>query len=200
MKVRTADGYQDGKAYRVRLSHAEQYADTAYQSTDLVMKVKLVWEGKHGLLSKLFTVPIADGQPVLRPNLGLSRALMAHGFTWDEISAGLDISPVSKAHRTAYASWESFPSIMDHKTPGFQPVRVLVKVDDIPLTGAELIAQVEVNKDGLAQVALLSPLPDDDADDARDAIADEADEADEADDDDGAPDVADLAPARKARR
>lgn len=202
MKVRTADGYQDGKAYRVRLIAAEQYADTAYQSTDLVVKVKLVWEGKHGQLSKLFSVPVVDDQPTIRPNLGLSRALMAHGVSWEEVSAGLELRPMSKAHRSAYVNWFDFPSLKDHKAADFQPVRVDVLIGGESLIGGDIIAQVELTKDGLAQVAALSPLPDDDDAPEPSPDADETEPlAGDAGDDGEPDDLAGLkAPARKARR
>lgn len=182
MKVRTADGYQHGKAYRVALTSAYQYADTVYKSTELQPKIKLAWTGKHGTLTQTFGIPIADGEPVLRPNLALSRALQAHGVTWDEIKTGLVIEPIDRKERKAYADWRKLPPFAAHKTDGFEPVAVDIEVGGRSLIGTTVIATVELTNDGIARPESITPDPDADepwsADDDAPAVAD-----DEGDDD-----------------
>jgi hypothetical protein len=169
MKIKTADGYQDGKAFRVTLSHVEQYADTLYQSDELAVKVKLVFTGKHGALNRIYTIPMVEGSPVLRPNMGLARALAALGHTWDAVKVGLELTPISKAHRTAYggaADWVLMPSLKDSGQAGFVPVRVDLTIGGASVLGSEVIATVVLTKDGLARIDDLTPLPEADDDDA----------------------------------
>lgn len=175
MKIKTADGYQHGKAYRVSLQGAYQYADTAYESTEIVPKVKLVWTGKHGELSKLYTMPVVDGEPTLRPNLALSRALVAHGVTWDDVKSGLVIEPVDRKDRKAYTDWSKLPPLSAHKTKGFTAVGVDIEVGGRTLIGSPVVIQVEVDNDGIARPEVITAVPDDEADEADDAPAAPAD-------------------------
>lgn len=159
MKIKAADGYQHGKSYRVALSGAYQYADTAYQSDERVPKIKLEWSGPHGALTQTFTVPMHDGAPTLRPAHGLARAILAHGVAWDAVKAGLEFVPIRERDRAAYDSWEKFPPFSAHKQEGFQPIAVDVEVGGRSLIGSEVIVLVEVTPEGLAKPDTITPVP-----------------------------------------
>lgn len=160
MQVRISDGYQHGKSYRVALAAAYQYADKAYQSDERVPKIKLEWNGQHGPLTQVYTVPLGpDGVPTLRPAHGLSRALMAHGVSWDDVKAGLAFTPIKDRDRAAYDTWDKFPPFSAHKTEGFQAIAVDVEIGGRSLIGAPVIALVEVDADGLARPDTITPVP-----------------------------------------
>lgn len=159
MKVTIGEGYEDGKAYRVTLTEIRQYADEKYQSTEIVPKLVLVWEGENGQLSRPYTLPVVDGEPVLRPNLGISKALLAHGVRWDDVQKGVEIIPQSKQDQKRYRDWHDFPGFAAHKVEGFEPVLVDVLVNGENIIGLQASVTVELTKDGLAQVAAISPIP-----------------------------------------
>lgn len=160
MKVHVADGYQHGKSYRVTLTGAYQYCDTAYKSDDRQPKIKLEWSGPHGVLSETYSVPVTEVGPTLRPSLGLARALTAHGVTWDEVKTGLEFIPIHDRDRAAYDDWTKFPPFSAHKTEGFVPVAVDVVVGGLSLIGSPVIALVELTAEGLAKIETITPVPD----------------------------------------
>lgn len=159
MKVTIGDGYEDGKAYIVTLTEVRQYADEKYQSDEIVPKFVFVWEGENGQLSRPFSLPVVDGEPAIRPNLAFSKALVAHGADWDDVKKGLEIVPLDKKDAKRYPEWQGFPGFAAHKVEGFEPVRVNVLVNGDSIIGSQVAVTVSLNKDGLAQVEAITPVP-----------------------------------------
>lgn len=178
MKIMTAEGYRDGRTYRVRFVGLELLADTEFQGDAIIPKYKAYFEGEHGRLSHLYSIGMstvgvneATGEitraPVLRPSMGLARLLTAIGADWDDVmrdpkKGGLDIQIIDAKQRRAYGDdWKLLPRLKDTGAEGFDPVMADVKVGGESLLGREVIVLVAFNKkSGLPGIGELLADPD----------------------------------------
>lgn len=167
MLIRTAEGYRDGKTYRLRFTALELLADKEFAGEGVIPKYKVFVEGEHGRMNRLYSINLTETEPgklepILRPNMGFARFIQALGASWDDVMAGkLAITILDAKQRKAYGDdWKHYPRLKDSGQQGFAPLWADITLNGESLLGKEVIVTAEVEgKSGIVSIGQIVAIP-----------------------------------------